>query len=89
MDFDISTATGDNSSNGVVPLSFSGWKGQRLVDIQATQAAIFHASKASRADGSELFARRGDGTELKSNCGSLGAWRPTVATCLVIGGLAW
>jgi len=32
---------------GVVTLSFSGWKGQRLVDIQATQAAIFHASKAS------------------------------------------
>ncbi|MGZ2408338.1 hypothetical protein U8P68_25220 (plasmid) [Rhizobium ruizarguesonis] len=33
--------------DGVVTLSFSGWKGQRLVDIQATQAAIFHASKAS------------------------------------------
>ncbi|WP_281053504.1 response regulator [Rhizobium ruizarguesonis] len=33
--------------SGVVTLSFSGWKGQRLVDIQATQAAIFHASKAS------------------------------------------
>ena len=32
---------------GVVTLSFSGWKCQRLVDIQATQAAIFHASKAS------------------------------------------
>ncbi|MGR9258485.1 hypothetical protein [Rhizobium leguminosarum] len=32
---------------GVVTLCFSGWKGQRLVDIQATQAAIFHASKAS------------------------------------------
>jgi len=41
-----------------------------------------------RADGSELFARRGDGTEPKSNCGSLSAWRRTVATCLVIGGLA-
>ncbi|MGO7440064.1 hypothetical protein ACC684_27505, partial [Rhizobium ruizarguesonis] len=26
--------------HGVVTLSFSGWKGQRLVDIQATQAAI-------------------------------------------------
>ncbi|MGO8104805.1 hypothetical protein ACU8L5_35495 (plasmid) [Rhizobium leguminosarum] len=32
---------------GVVTLCFSGWKCQRLVDIQATQAAIFHASKAS------------------------------------------
>ncbi|MGO8176453.1 transposase, partial [Rhizobium ruizarguesonis] len=28
------------SPDGVVTLSFSGWKGQRLVDIQATQAAI-------------------------------------------------
>ena len=36
-----------NKLTGVVTLSFSGWKGQRLVDIQATQAAIFHASKAS------------------------------------------
>lgn len=35
-------------SNGVVTLSFSGRKGQGLVDIQAKQAAIFHASKASR-----------------------------------------
>ena len=34
--------------NGVVTLSFSGRKGQGLVDIQAKQAAIFHASKASR-----------------------------------------
>jgi hypothetical protein len=33
---------------GVVTLSFSGRKGQGLVDIQAKQAAIFHASKASR-----------------------------------------
>ncbi|WP_447476519.1 hypothetical protein, partial [Escherichia coli] len=34
--------------DGVVTLSFSGRKGQGLVDIQAKQAAIFHASKASR-----------------------------------------
>ena len=36
------------TSEGVVTLSFSGRKGQELVDIQAKQAAIFHASKASR-----------------------------------------
>ncbi len=36
------------SLDGVVTLSFSGRKGQGLVDIQAKQAAIFHASKASR-----------------------------------------
>ena len=36
------------SNLGVVTLSFSGRKGQGLVDIQAKQAAIFHASKASR-----------------------------------------
>ncbi len=36
------------SLTGVVTLSFSGRKGQGLVDIQAKQAAIFHASKASR-----------------------------------------
>ena len=35
-------------NGGVVTLSFSGRKGQGLVDIQAKQAAIFHASKASR-----------------------------------------
>lgn len=35
-------------AGGVVTLSFSGRKGQGLVDIQAKQAAIFHASKASR-----------------------------------------
>jgi putative spermidine/putrescine transport system permease protein len=35
-------------ARGVVTLSFSGRKGQGLVDIQAKQAAIFHASKASR-----------------------------------------
>ncbi|MGO8063380.1 hypothetical protein ACC716_34995, partial [Rhizobium johnstonii] len=29
-----------NKLTGVVTLSFSGWKCQRLVDIQATQAAI-------------------------------------------------
>ncbi|KAB2723409.1 Uncharacterised protein [Brucella anthropi] len=33
---------------GVVTLSFSGRKDQGLVDIHAKQAAIFHASKASR-----------------------------------------
>ncbi|RAK24631.1 hypothetical protein C7374_1301, partial [Falsochrobactrum ovis] len=32
---------------GVVTLSFSDRKGPWLVDIQAKQAAIFHASKAS------------------------------------------
>ncbi|TCQ70261.1 hypothetical protein EDF68_1397, partial [Ochrobactrum sp. BH3] len=31
---------------GVVTLSFSDRKGPWLVDIQAKQAAIFHASKA-------------------------------------------
>ncbi len=36
------------TGGGVVTLSFSGRKGQGLVDIQAKQAAIFHASKASR-----------------------------------------
>jgi hypothetical protein len=38
----------NNEGGGVVTLSFSGRKGQGLVDIQAKQAAIFHASKASR-----------------------------------------
>ncbi|KAB2704795.1 hypothetical protein F9K80_22560 [Brucella intermedia] len=36
------------SNGGVVTLSFSDRKGPWLVDIQAKQAAIFHASKASR-----------------------------------------
>ena len=36
-----------NDLRGVVTLSFSGRKGQGLVDIQAKQAAIIHASKAS------------------------------------------
>lgn len=36
------------ASAGVVTLSFSDRKGQWLVDIHAKQAAIFHASKASR-----------------------------------------
>ena len=37
-----------NTKAGVVTLSFSDRKGQWLVDIHAKQAAIFHASKASR-----------------------------------------
>ncbi|MFW8589071.1 hypothetical protein ACOJBM_42455 [Rhizobium beringeri] len=44
---DAAICPGHCRKSGVVTLSFSGWKGQRLVDIQATQAAIFHASKAS------------------------------------------
>lgn len=44
----LATALRQNNIEGVVTLSFSGRKGQGLVDIQAKQAAIFHASKASR-----------------------------------------
>ncbi|WP_235913445.1 hypothetical protein [Brucella tritici] len=70
---------------GVVTLSFSGRKGQGLVDIQAKQAAIFHASKL-RGDGSELCVRLGDEMEQRNNCGSLSAWRRTVATLQVTDG---
>ena len=50
--------------NGFVTLSFFGRKCQRLVDLQATPAAIFHASKASRRWYRIVCAaRRRDGTE--------------------------